>query len=98
MDDIIVWIIIAAFYAPLHYVLPVLILFITGREPEHTRRAMIRRALVDSTVSMAIAFVVAILLVRQGWISTAMLMLLLSMGFPFMRIWRHRREIVAEPD
>jgi hypothetical protein len=98
MDDIIVWIIIAAFYAPLHYVLPVLILFITGSEPEHTRRAMIRRALVDSTVSMAVAFVVVIVFVQQGWISLAMLILLLSMGFPFVRIWRHRREILSAPD
>jgi hypothetical protein len=98
MDDIVVWIIIAAFYAPLHYLLPVLILFITGREPEQARRGMIRRALIDSTLSMAVAFAVVIVLVQQGWISLAMLILLLSMGIPFIRIWRHRREMLATTD
>jgi hypothetical protein len=93
MDDVIVWIIIAAFYAPLHYLLPVLVLFITGREPEAIRTRLIRRALIDCTLSMLIAFAIVIALVRHGWISTAMLILLASMGFPFLRIWRHRREI-----
>jgi hypothetical protein len=95
MDDIIAWIIIAGFYAPLHYLLPVLVLFITGSEPESLRRKMISRALLDSTVSMAVAFALVILLVNQGWMSLAMLILLLSMGFPFFRIWRHRRDITG---
>jgi len=96
MDDIIVWIIVAGFYAPLHYLLPVLILFITGNEPETLRKSMIRRALIDSTVSMVLAFTIVILLVNQGRMSLAMLILLSSMGFPFVRIWRHRREIIAD--
>lgn len=95
MDDIIVWIIIAAFYAPLHYLLPVLVLFITGSEPEAARRRLIRGAVLDSTSSMLVAFAIAIALVRQGGMSLAMLLLLLSMGFPFVRIWRHRREIAS---
>ena len=96
MDDIIVWIIVAGFYAPLHYLLPVLILFITGNEPETLRKSMIRRALIDSTVSMVLAFTIVILLVNQGRMSLAMLILLSSMGFPFVRIWRHRREIITD--
>jgi len=95
MDDLIVWIIIAAFYAPLHYLLPVLILFITGREPEAIRRRLIRSALLDSTLSMLVAFLVVIVLVRHGQMSVAMSLLLLSMGFPLLRIWRHRREIAT---
>jgi hypothetical protein len=95
MDDIIVWIIIAAFYAPLHFLLPVLVLFITGSESEPVRRRLIRGALVDSTVSMALAFLIVILLVQQGWMTAAMLILLLSMSAPFLRIWRHRREIAG---
>jgi hypothetical protein len=93
MDDIIVWIIIAAFYAPLHFLLPVLVLFITGSESEPVRRRLIRGAVVDSAISMAVAFLVVIMLVQQGWMTTAMVVLLLSMSAPFMRIWRHRREI-----
>jgi len=96
MDDLIVWIIIIAFYAPLHYLLPVLILFITGRESETVRRRLIRNALIDSTVSMLLAFVIVIALVQQGWLSLAMLILLLSMFAPFVRIILHRREISGE--
>lgn len=95
MDDIVVWIIIAAFYAPLHYLLPVLVLFITGGEPEAVRRRLIRRALADSTVSMVFAFAVVIFLVSQGRMSLAMLILLVSMLYPFIGIWRHRREIAT---
>jgi hypothetical protein len=95
MDDVIVWIIIAAFYAPLHYLLPALILFITGNEPEDVRKRLIRGALVDSTLSMVIAFAIVIALVNTGWISVAMLVLLLSMFYPFLRILRHRKEIAA---
>lgn len=97
MDDFIVWIIIIAFYAPLHYLLPVLILFITGKEPESRRKSLIRGAVVDSTVSMVIAFGVVIALVTSGWISVAMLVLLVSMFYPFLRILRHRKEITGPP-
>lgn len=93
MDDVIVWIIIAGFYAPLHYLLPVLILFITGRESEDIRKRLIRNSLIDSTLSMAIAFGIVITLTTQGQMSIAMAILLLSMGYPFIRIWHHRREI-----
>ena len=93
MDGVIAWIIIAGFYAPLHYLLPVLVLFITGRETEDTRKRLIRNSLIDSTLSMVVAFGVVITLASQGQMSIAMMILLLSMGFPFIRIWRHRREI-----
>ncbi|MCG6965944.1 MAG: hypothetical protein LJE59_05500 [Chromatiaceae bacterium] len=93
MDDVIVWTIIIAFYAPLHYLLPVLVLFITGSETEAVRRQLIRRALIDSTLSMVAAFAVVIYLAQHDRISIAMLLLMLSIGVPFVRIWRHRREI-----
>ena len=95
MDDIVVWLIIIGFYAPLHFAMPVLVLFITGRESEAVRKRLIRRALLDAAVSMAAAFTVVILLMSRGAISAAMLVLLLSMLYPFIGIWRHRREIQA---
>ena len=95
MNDIIVWIIIAAFYAPLHFLSPALFLFITGKEDETTRRRLIKGAILDSGLSMAVAFAVVILLVQQDRIFVAMVILLLSMAFPFIRIWRHRREIAG---
>ena len=93
MDSLVVWLIIAAFYAPLHYLLPVLVLFITGKESEDVRSGLIRRALIDSTLSMVGAFAIVIYLAESGMMSAAMLILLLSMLFPFIGIWRHRREI-----
>lgn len=98
MDSLIVWLIIIAFYAPLHYLLPVMFLFITGRESEAVRRRLIRRALIDSTLSLVGAFVIVIYFAEQRMMSTAMLILLLSMPYPFVGIWRHRREIAVNAD
>ena len=97
MDEVIVWLIIIGFYAPLHYLVPVLVLFITGQESEQTRRRLIRNSLIDSTASMIVAFAVVITLAYRGQMLRAMTILLLSMGFPFVRIWLHRREIVDQP-
>ena len=97
MDNLLVWLIIIAFYAPLHYLLPVLVLFITGRESEDVRKGLIRRALIDSTLSMVAAFAIVIYLVEREMMSTAMMILLLSMFYPFIGVWRHRREISSEP-
>lgn len=94
MQDAIVWLIIAVFYAPLHYLLPILVLLFTGKEPEGVRKRLMRSALIDATLSMVIAFAMAIYLASRQQISMAMLILLLAMGFPFVRLWRHRREMV----
>jgi hypothetical protein len=96
VDDWIVWLIILGFYAPLHYLMPALVLFITGREDEATRRRLIRRGLVDSTVSMVAAFVVVLLMVRSDLLFPAMFVLLLSMLYPFLGIWRRRAALSGE--
>lgn len=95
MNDFVVWIIIAAFYAPLHFLAPALFLFITGTEDEATRKRLIKHAVLDSALSMALAFGVVIVLVQMDLVFVAMLILLLSMAAPFVRIWRHRREIAG---
>ncbi|MCB1800987.1 MAG: hypothetical protein KDI82_04790 [Gammaproteobacteria bacterium] len=87
MDDVIVWIIIVGFYAPLHYLLPQLILFMTGGESPAQRRTRMRRAVIDSTWSMVVAFGLVIALTRQQRMLPAMLILLLSMTLPLLRIW-----------
>ena len=93
MDDLVVWIIIIGFFAPLHFLLPVLVLFVTGQESEQARGLMIRRALVDSALSLLIAFAIVIYLVQQGHMLPAMMILLFAVGAPFVRIWTHRKEI-----
>lgn len=96
MNDLTVWIIVIAFYAPLHYGLPVLFLFITGEESEAVRKRLIRSAVIDATLSMVAAFAVAILLVQLGWIGLGMLVLFVSLLSPFLRILRHRKEISGQ--
>ena len=93
MDDPIIWIIIIAFYAPLHFMLPVLFLFIVGDETEAVRKLLIRRALIDAALSMVVAFALAIMLVNNSQIALAMVVLILFMLAPFIRILRNRRVI-----
>ncbi|MCU0766284.1 MAG: hypothetical protein MUE39_02735 [Gammaproteobacteria bacterium] len=90
MDDALVWIIIAAFYAPLHYLLPLLVVVMTGTEEGEARRRRLIATVVDCTLSMAIAFTVVIWL-AHGQLQAAMVVLLLSMATPYLRIWLHRR-------
>jgi len=93
VEDPVIWIIIAAFYAPLHFMLPVLFLFIVGDETEAVRMQLIRRALIDAALSMVVAFAIAIMLVNYSQIALAMVVLVLFMFVPFIRILRNRRVI-----
>jgi hypothetical protein len=90
VNDPVIWIIIIAFYAPLHFMLPVLFLFIVGGETEAVRKQLIRRALIDAALSMAVAFALAILLVKNNQIAFAMVILVLFMIAPFIRILKNR--------
>jgi len=96
MSDLVIWIIVVAFYAPLHFMLPVVFLFITGRESEELRRQLIRSVVRDAFLSMVVAVALAVLLVQLGWILPAMLLLMLSMAMPFLRIVRSRRLLAGE--
>jgi uncharacterized membrane protein YesL len=91
VEDPIIWIIIIAFYAPLHFMLPVLFLFIVGDEAETIRKQMIRNAVIDAGISMVVAFALAILLVNYAQMALAMVVLILFMLTPFIRIIRNRR-------
>jgi len=93
VDDPVIWIIIIAFYAPLHFMLPVLFLFIVGDETEAVRKQLIRRALIDAALSMVVAFALAIMLANNSQIALAMVVLILFMLAPFIRILRNRRVI-----
>ena len=96
MNDVTIWIIVIAFYAPLHYMIPVLVLFITGNESDDVRKQLIRRALIDASLSMFLAFAFAIVLVKMELMVWAMVLLLASMPTPFIRILQHRKEISTD--
>ena len=91
MNDPIIWIIIIAFYAPLHFMLPVLLLFIVGNESETVRKQLIRKALIDAALSMVVAFIIAIMFVNYDQIALAMVALIIFMLIPFIRILKNRR-------
>lgn len=90
MDDPVVWIIVVAFYAPLHFLLPVLFLLIVGGEVNVVRKQLIRSALIDAAVSMVVAFTLAIILVNYAQIVLAMVVLMLFLLVPFIRILNNR--------
>ena len=90
MNDPIIWIIIIAFYAPLHFMLPVLFLFIVGNESETVRKQLIRKALIDAALSMVVAFIIAIMFVNYDQIALAMVVLIIFMLIPFIRILKNR--------
>ena len=90
MDTTIVWLIIALFYAPLHYLLPLLVVVMTGREEGEARKRRLVTTAIDCSLSMVIAFAVVIWLAADR-LQLAMVVLLLSMATPYLRIWLHHR-------
>ena len=93
MDATIVWLIIALFYAPLHYLLPLLVVVMTGRDEGEARQRRLIATAMDCTLSMVVAFAVVIWLAGDQ-LQIAMFVLLLSMATPYLRIWRHHRAAV----
>jgi hypothetical protein len=92
MDNTIVWIIIAGFYAPLHFIPPVLlVLFKTHDE---MRAFCMKRSLIDSTISMTLAFGLVYLVGLDNML-LAMSILLIALAMPYLRvvkvIMRNRR-------
>jgi hypothetical protein len=94
MDATVVWLIIALFYAPLHYLLPMLVVVMTGVEEGEARKRRLIATAIDCTLSMVIAFVVVIWLAADR-LQVAMFVLLLSMATPYLRIWLHHRAAAA---
>lgn len=94
MDATVVWLIIALFYAPLHYLLPMLVVAMTGAEEGEARRRRLIATAIDCTASMVIAFVFVIWLAADR-LQVAMFVLLLSMAMPYLRIWLHHRAAAA---
>jgi len=94
MEATVVWLIVALFYAPLHYLLPMLVVVMTGSEEGEARKRRLVATAIDCTLSMLIAFVVVIWLAGDQ-LQIAMLVLLLSMATPYLRIWLHHRAAAA---
>lgn len=88
MDTVVVWVIIALFFMPLHYLPPLMVIFFRTQDPASRRRAM-RAAIIDCTASMAVTFALVIWLSADHMMA-AMLVLLLAILAPYPRILLRR--------
>ena len=95
MSEAVVWLIIAAFYAPLHFGGPVGVAILTSEGVQYRQR-MVRHMLVDSAVSMLLAFMLVIWLARDK-MQLAMMVMLLSMAVPYVMLFIHRC-VLKRPD
>lgn len=93
MSDTTVWIIALAFYAPIHFLGPALVGFLTGPEAPPQRRQLLVRIAIDCAVSMLVAFAIAVPLFGRAP-QYAALVLLAAMFVPYVHVWiRHRRTL-----
>jgi hypothetical protein len=90
MEDLVVWLIIGLFYAPLHYLMPVLVVILTDAGGPEQRRRRLIGALRDCTLSMLAALGLALWL-AQGHLQLAMAALALSMAAPYLGIYLRGR-------
>lgn len=88
MDEAIVWLIIALFYAPLHYGGPIGVAILTSPSAR-LRQRLVRYMLIECSITMLIAFALVIWQVNDN-LGIAMLILLLSMLVPYLSLWAHR--------
>lgn len=85
MSDTLVWIIALGFYAPFHYLGPLLVSFLTGHETRFQRRQLIIKVLIDCSVTLIVGFALAIWLFKREP-TLAMLVLVVSMCLPYLHI------------
>ena len=87
-DQLLMWGIVALFYAPLHYLLPILTVAMGARTPGERRRRIVATA-IDCSLSMTLAFALVFALAPRD-LSLAMGALLVGMALPYVRIWWRR--------
>jgi hypothetical protein len=89
MNEAIVWLIIAAFYAPLHFMGPIGVVILITTDSA-ARQRLLRYMLIDCCLTMLIAFVLAIWLAEDR-LGSAMVILLTSMLAPYLLLIIHRQ-------
>lgn len=85
MSDTLAWIIALGFYAPFHYLGPLLVGYLTGQETPLQRRRLLIRLLIDCSVTLIVGFALAIWLFNRE-LTLAMLVLVVSMCLPYLHI------------
>ncbi|PIE24170.1 MAG: hypothetical protein CSA62_05030 [Planctomycetota bacterium] len=90
MDPILIWVMIAAFYAPIHFAIPALIVLLTGNHNEEQRRRRLRHTMLHCAVDMLIALALAGFLFDKSlpW-SMAVLAISMLLPYPILLLSRH---------
>lgn len=83
MDDTVIWIIIIGFYAPLHYLPP--LLMVLFKTTDENRSNMLGTTAMDCTISMALAFGLVALVGLENML-LAMSILFLAIFLPYLRV------------
>jgi hypothetical protein len=86
MPDLTTWAIVALFYAPLHFLIPILVVSMRAPDPVSRNRAIFAAA-VDCGTSMLLAFALAIWLADE-YLQWAVVVLLTFMLLPYLRALR----------
>ncbi len=93
--DTLSWLIVAAFYAPLHYLVPLLVTALRSDDAQRAQR--LRHTAIDCTLSMGIGFALVLLTARDN-LQLAMMILFLSMLAPYLRLLRMRAPARVDDD
>ncbi|MGD2082145.1 MAG: hypothetical protein PVF91_04215 [Chromatiales bacterium] len=90
MLDPLTWLVFALVYAPLHYMLPLWLAWLTGVETGRERGRLVRAIVLDCTLSLGLAITAALCLVNPAP-QSAMAVLLAAVFAPYTHIWLYRR-------
>jgi hypothetical protein len=96
MNDMTGWLIGLAFYAPIHYLGPALVVLLTGSADQQARKLRFKTAIVECTVSMLLAFGLAVWLfdAHPTWAVAA---LTTAMLIPYLHLYLTRNRLSIDP-
>ncbi len=84
------WFIALGFFAPLHYLGPLAVLFFTGAEGGERRRLLLRKIVLDCTLVLVLLFPLAAWLSGSRPLAGGLLFLALA-ALPYLRLYWLRR-------
>jgi Flp pilus assembly protein TadB len=87
-------IVTAIFYMPFHVGPPLLLALLYGRDAAE-KKSYAREILVESLATMIVALVVFFLL-WETRLWTAISVMLIMMGLPYIRVWKFRNKVKGE--
>lgn len=90
MKDSLTWIIFGLGYIPMHFMMPLLLAFMTGAETPEERKALLRYLCMEGCISLVMVGLAAFLLLNLDTMY-ALTALLLGPTLPLAGLWLYRR-------